>query len=144
MAMKKKKQVGLLLRKCSRETFTASFISSLWALFENKFYMNNNNWCATEQTYTQSPLTVTALKLKCAIFFNVKYFPGTVWKSNYKVSISMKSVNPLCYQNIALFVWASLHSYSGSQRCEFRDVLSDLIKRQTGQRSGNLWLYFWM
>lgn len=50
------------------------YFFTLGFIWKNKFYVNNNNWCAIEQTYMQAPLTVTASKLKCAILIYVQIF----------------------------------------------------------------------
>ncbi len=69
-----KKKTGWPSSKKMRLTNIHSNLHFLYffTLSENKFYVNNNNWCATEQTYMQPPLTVTALK--CAIFLMLIFF----------------------------------------------------------------------
>lgn len=50
----------------------------------------------------------------------------------------MKSVHTLCYQNIDLFVWASLHSNIGLYNGVRSGMFSLSDQWQTRQRSGNL------
>lgn len=67
----------------------------------SKYFYANNNWCAAEQRYMQTPLTVAALKLKRVIVFNVNIFfsfAGSIWKRNYKISHLCVDIHDKCHQ----------------------------------------------